>query len=98
MKQLSIRQKFVFEAKDEFLQFLIREKVLEEYLTLLNSKLFISFEIFVCYPESYISSGFPWITTEQGFNFWENLHDKWIDKWIKVLTTNKQAKQKYDSR
>lgn len=98
MKQLSIRQKFVFEAKDEFLQFLIQEKALEEYLTLLNSKLLISLERFVHQPESYISSGFPWITSEQGFNFWENLHNKWIDKWMKVLTTNKQAKQKYDSR
>lgn len=81
MKQLSIRQKFVFEAKDEFLQFLIREKVLEEYLTLLNSKLLISLESFVHWPESYISGGFVWGITRQGHDFWENLDNKWAKIW-----------------
>lgn len=29
-------------------------------------------------PRRYISGSFSWHNTEQGFNYWENLHFKWI--------------------
>lgn len=31
-------------------------------------------------PRRYISGSFSWHNTEQGFDYWEKLHFKWVDE------------------
>lgn len=61
----------------EFFKFLKENDALEKYLSNIDiTELPSLFEM--CTPRSYIALAFFWSSTKEGWDFWSNLHSKWL--------------------
>lgn len=50
-----------------------KNKVLEQYLFNLDP-----ITGFTRYPEDYVCRAFYWYGTKEGFDFWHDIHEKWL--------------------
>ena len=57
----------------KFFEFLKKNKILEQYL----SNLYIPIDLNE-HPEDYINRAFYWDDTKEGFDFWRDIHEKWL--------------------
>lgn len=64
----------------KFICFLKTHKALDFYKDNLNKQMHDTLlsRILFCYPANYIDS-FLWTCTNQGFGYWNYLHDEWMD-------------------
>lgn len=76
-KEFSIRQKFIFNAKDDFLRFLIEKKALEAFLSNLEEANRMPIDVILELPSKYIVHAFFWAETAQGYSFWNHLDYEW---------------------
>lgn len=78
---------FKNDPKDEFINFLNKHNALEKYIVNINSYGFRYKSINkICeFGNSNINqfiNQFDWSRTIEGHKYWENLHDKWVNKII----------------
>lgn len=68
----------IVEFRNEFGDFLQKEKLLAEYVENYDIRRMSMFENLE--PIRYIHSTFTWANTGRGSNFWSKIDDEWIDK------------------
>ena len=69
---------------DQFQQFLEDEGAKEFFKENLEESGVLSLaDLLTCVPDGYIAESFSWAETEQGFDFWDSLSDKWYDYCVR---------------
>lgn len=58
----------------EFFKFLKENDALEKYLSNFDAIKLSK----ISAPRSYIALAFAWSSTKEGWDFWSNLHNKWV--------------------
>ena len=68
-----------------FLRFLKEKKIYNKWRHNVIAKHSLYFNLYSRDPFNVLLSSFYWVDTEEGWNFWDEINDKWCKTYKKVL-------------